>query len=140
MKTIVGAKVVLFRDDGKTLMLRRSNTAPYRPGELDTAGGIVDEGEDFVEAAQREVQEEANLLVESDDIKLVFAESGLRNDTPTTWLFFVAKVKDTGVKVSHEHDSFEWMSLDEALQQMEDDRHKRLLEYIKQHDLMELAA
>lgn len=135
MKTIVGAKVVLFRDDGKTLMLRRSKTAPYRPGELDTAGGMVDEGEDFIEAAVREVWEEAGLELDPTKVKLVFAESGLRNETPTTWLFFVGKVNDTGVRLSEEHEDFEWMDLDQALDQMEDERHKRLLGYIKQHNL-----
>lgn len=135
MKTIVGAKVVLFRDDGKTLMLRRSKTAPYRPGELDTAGGMVDEGEDFIAAAVREVQEEAGLKLDPADAKLVFAESGLRNDTPTTWLFFVAKVTDTGLKLSPEHEAANWMGLDDALEQMEDERHRRLLAYIKLHKL-----
>lgn len=136
MKTIVGAKVVLFRDDNKTLMLRRSKSMPYRPGELDTAGGIVDKGEDFIAAAVREVGEEVGLQLNPASVQLVFAESGLRNETPTTWLFFVAKVEDTGFKLSHEHESGEWMELDEALDAMEDERHKRLLEYIKLHQLI----
>lgn len=135
MKSIVCAKVVLFRDDGKTLMLRRSKSVPYRPGELDTAGGMVDDGEDYIAAAVREVQEEAGLEIKSADIKLVFAESGLRKEVPTTWLFFVTKVKGTGVTLSEEHEAFEWMELDKALEQMEDERHKRLLKYIMLHQL-----
>lgn len=136
MKTLVMAKVVLFREDGKTLILRRSQDMPYRPGELDVAGGKVEDGEDFAAAAIREVQEETGLMIDPAKLHLAFADSGLRNDVPTNWLFFVAMVADGELTISHEHQSAQWMELNEAIAEMEDDRQTRLLEFIRDHQLM----
>lgn len=135
MKALVMAKVVLFRDDGKTLILRRSKDMSYRPNELDVAGGKVEDDEDFKMAAIREVDEETGLTVALSSLRLAFVESGLRNNVPTNWLFFVANVKDIGVKISREHQSAEWVELEQAIVTTEEGHQRRALEFIRDHEL-----
>jgi bis(5'-nucleosidyl)-tetraphosphatase len=136
MKTLILAKVVLYRDDGKILVLRRSAHMRYRPGELDVAGGMVDEGEDYITAAIREVSEETGLTIGLTDLELIFADSGLRVDRPSTWLFFLARTKTTDVKISEEHVSADWMDLDQAITSFEDERQTRVLQFIRDNHLM----
>ena len=61
--TDVVAKVIIFNEDGKVLVLRRGETAPKYPGFWDLPGGHVQEGENVKEGAKREVKEEVGLSV-----------------------------------------------------------------------------
>lgn len=135
MRVLIVAKTVIFRQDSKTLILRRSHESKYRPDELDVAGGLVEDGENYVMAAIREVYEETGLSFKPNELNLVFADSGLRNQAPAVWLFFVAFSNQSQVKISPEHSSFEWMNLEQAIIEMEDGRQKRLLKFIHDNSL-----
>lgn len=53
------AHVVVFHPDGRILLQKRSASKDVQPGKWDTAvGGHLDPGEDFEEAARREMAEE----------------------------------------------------------------------------------
>ena len=56
------ASCIIF-DNDKILIIRRSNTDPWKPGWWDLPGGHVDPGESPIEAAVREALEETNLIV-----------------------------------------------------------------------------
>lgn len=56
------AKVVIFNDDGKVLLLKRKKNQKY-PERWDLPGGHLVQGEEWEEGARREVKEETNLLV-----------------------------------------------------------------------------
>lgn len=56
--------------DGKILMQKRSNSSKRFPGFWAGPGGHVDEGEDVLTAAIREVKEEAGVEISGKDIKL----------------------------------------------------------------------
>ena len=122
MQTHVVAKTAIFNDDGNVLVLRRSVKDPIRPGGADFPGGKVDDGEEFVMGATREIQEEAGLQLHPDDLELVYAYTKFgynvefKTDVNFVWLGFVAKLPaDQQVKLSVEHDSYEWQSIGEAL-------------------------
>ncbi len=77
MSTKVLAKAILQAEDGTILLLKRSETDTRRPLQWDFPGGGVDDSEDFVAAAIREIKEEMGL-----DIKIV-EELGLTSyNTP----------------------------------------------------------
>ncbi len=134
MKTLVLAKVVLWRDDHKILIMKRALDMPYRPGEFDIPGGKIEPGEDLIDGAIREVQEETGIRLEADHLELVFADSGLRLDVPAAWLFFMAKVSDPNVTASSEHTEYDWMELERAITVMEDNRQKRLLQFMRENN------
>ena len=76
-----GANRVLFRaavfvivrdEEDKVLLLKRAGSG-FMDGYYDFPSGHVDEGEGFVDAAVRELAEEAGLMVRAEDLKLVHA-------------------------------------------------------------------
>ncbi|XP_006270015.2 bis(5'-nucleosyl)-tetraphosphatase [asymmetrical] isoform X2 [Alligator mississippiensis] len=80
--------------------------------------GHVDPGEDDLETALRETQEEAGLdsrqitLVEGFKKELQYAVRG----KPKTVIYWLAEIKDhnTEIKLSDEHQDFRWLNLEEA--------------------------
>jgi 8-oxo-dGTP diphosphatase len=137
MKTFVVAKMFVVNEAGELLVLRRSQTDERRPGEWDFPGGWVDEGEDMMAAVKRETLEEAGLTVT--DCKLVFALS--ENVDPRgcgTWLTFLTHVSGRPeVKLSYEHDDYQWMPFADAPPQFKYERQRRMLEYVRDNDLLD---
>ncbi|WP_433466428.1 NUDIX domain-containing protein [Spirillospora sp. CA-128828] len=64
--SFIAPHVLLQRDDGKVLMLRRHNTG-YRDGWLCPPAGRIEPGEDVLAAAIREAREEAGVTLDRDD-------------------------------------------------------------------------
>jgi ADP-ribose pyrophosphatase YjhB (NUDIX family) len=60
----ISTKVIIVREDGKLLALRRSKTCPRRPFSWDLPGGDVEFGEELEASVKREIQEEAGVAVE----------------------------------------------------------------------------
>lgn len=71
--------VVVFHPDGRLLLQKRSADKDIQPGKWDTAvGGHLAPGEDFEQAARREMQEELGI---SGDIALEFLfDAKIRNE------------------------------------------------------------
>ncbi|TDD77693.1 NUDIX domain-containing protein [Actinomadura darangshiensis] len=64
--SFIAPHVLLRRDDGKVLMLRRHNTG-YRDGWLAPPAGRIEPGEDVLSAAIREAREETSVTLHHDD-------------------------------------------------------------------------
>ncbi|MCP9965702.1 NUDIX domain-containing protein [Actinomadura madurae] len=64
--SFIAPHVLLCRDDGKVLMLRRHNTG-YRDGWLCPPAGRIEPGEDVLAAAIREAKEETGVTLRRDD-------------------------------------------------------------------------
>ncbi|KAF6661186.1 NUDIX hydrolase YfcD [Enterobacteriaceae bacterium EKM102V] len=63
--------IVVHDGMGKILVQRRTETKDFMPGKLDaTAGGVVQSGEDMLESARREAEEELGIAA------VPFAEHG----------------------------------------------------------------
>ena len=104
-------KVIILNEDGKILAIRRSNTAPTRPLYWDLPGGILEEGEDKVEAIKREIKEETGLEVES--ISAISEGIWHEGDYSWTTTCYLAKLKKTNVTLSYEHDEYKWVTKEE---------------------------
>lgn len=135
-KTLLVAKVLLVNQDGNILTLRRSETAPRRPLEDDIPGGWVDEGEDFTTAAVRETEEEAGIKLDRSEVGLIYAHSEMRPEGNVCWLFYVGHTQNTAVKLSSEHDRFEWKSLDAAIESINYKLHQDFLIYVRDNNLI----
>lgn len=57
------SNVFIFNEQGQFLIIRRTDTAPWRPNHWDIPGGIVEDGELYEDAAIREAKEEVQLDV-----------------------------------------------------------------------------
>jgi 8-oxo-dGTP pyrophosphatase MutT (NUDIX family) len=143
MLTHVVAKTILFDDVGNLLVLWRATDDVVRPGGFDFPGGKVDNGEDIPAGATRELAEEAGLQLSETDLQLVFATTKAaynieaKTEVNIVWLGFVAKwPKGQTVKLSHEHQRFEWLSIDQALAICDSPSQHAFLEHLQANNLM----
>jgi dATP pyrophosphohydrolase len=131
------SKAIVFNHDDKVLLLKRSATDIRRPGQWDVPGGHVDDGEYLAETAARETHEEAGLTIDSQEIPLVYAMTEMADESHSvTWVFFMARTGLTDVKLSHEHDEYVWVTLEEALGMIEYERQRRALKYVADNNLV----
>jgi 8-oxo-dGTP pyrophosphatase MutT (NUDIX family)/NTP pyrophosphatase (non-canonical NTP hydrolase) len=68
--SFVAPHVLLRRQDGKVMMLRRANTG-YRDGWLSPPAGRIEPGEDVLAAAVREAAEETGVRLRREDARFV---------------------------------------------------------------------
>jgi 8-oxo-dGTP diphosphatase len=96
----------VFNDDGKVLVIRRSQTAHHRAGDWDLPGGVVMGSETAEKAIVREIKEETALNV----TRLELLGRGEREWDGATHQFsyYRAQSKLAEVHLSYEHDAFEW--------------------------------
>jgi len=113
------AGAVLFRkENGKILYL----LLHYQMGHWGFPKGIIEKGETMKEAAKREIKEETGIEeIEFIDgfkewIKYFFRLKGKTIFKIVT--FFLAKTKESKVKLSFEHIGFKWLPYKEALEQL----------------------
>lgn len=122
MKTIIVAKTIIFNEDGRLLRLRRSRDDNRRPGGTDLPGGKVDDGEAIVAGAVREIREESGLSLDPNTLRLSFSycqiayNADVDDQVNVVWLGFIAKLPHgQEVALSHEHQGYDWLDIDAAL-------------------------
>jgi 8-oxo-dGTP diphosphatase len=111
-----------MNDEKKILVIRRSKTDYVKPFAWETPGGAVDEKEDPLDAAVREVQEETGVHIT--DVKpfhtmTVFEEDGDK----VVMIFYTACTADNNVTLSFEHDQYKWVTIDEFEKTVEGPKH-----------------
>lgn len=134
--TRVVVKVVLVTTDGKTLILRRSESDERRPLQWDIAGGAVDKGESHEQAACRETLEETGIVITPESIELGYAKAAMTERGNVCWLFYAAELhSEQSVTLSQEHDDYKWVTFDEALRLITYDRQQDAIRHIITHVL-----
>lgn len=100
----------LIKDaEGKILILKRSIHSRTNPGLWELPGGKVESGEDFDKALIREIKEETGL-----DISLTNAIGVAQQDHPhrhSVHIIMEVKVNSGNLKISDEHENYQWVSL-----------------------------
>jgi 8-oxo-dGTP diphosphatase len=105
------SKCIIHNASGEILVLRRNKDDPRRPLTWDLPGGTVEQGEDPIVAAQREVKEESGQEIEN--LNIIATHS--RNEAGYIINFiFEAASQSNKVTLSFEHDSYKWASLNEV--------------------------
>jgi 8-oxo-dGTP pyrophosphatase MutT (NUDIX family) len=105
---------VIYKD--KLLMHRRSENKKRFPGYLIGPGGHLNEGEDVVVAACREVAEETGIIVPPTSLKLRYVGIHHHSDTHTVWVNwgYIAKpARIRGQLTESEEGTSEWIELEE---------------------------
>lgn len=102
----------------KVLMFKRSETSKKFPGFWIGPGGHVNEDEDPMLAAIREIEEEAGVKVSMEDIKLKAIATHYHINLNETWISFVflaniSKNQKTGAE--NEEGKAKWIPLKELL-------------------------
>lgn len=118
-------KAVIVDDNGDVLLLKRGSTAPTFAGMWDLPGGHTHVGEDKLDGLYREVKEETNILINKSK---TFPIAHKGNQT----FYIVTKWNGVGgVKISFEHDEYEWIDLKTELGDYQcGPNYQKVLEYI----------
>lgn len=109
---------VYVRYQGKVLMHRRSQDKQNFPGFLVPPGGHINEGEDIVQAAAREVREETGIEVPPTIMKLKSVLAHHHLDTQSVWVVwsFLAQPESLATDIVHSDEGQSmWVDFDELL-------------------------
>lgn len=138
MKNKIIAKAVILNDNGEVLLLKRSQTDDSRPGDWDFPGGGIEDGEEITSGIAREIDEEANIVVEPKEVRLLYAATQFYEDSneSVTRLLFLAKTASSQVKLSFEHEEYRWVSPERALELFPHPFYGKGLAYARDHDLL----
>lgn len=119
--------VVIFKKNGEKEFL----LLHYPSGHWDFPKGHIEEGEKEEETARREIEEETGIK----DIKFHSdfrerIEYYYRREKKLFWkevIFFLAETKTRDVKISHEHQNWQWLPYKKALQRLTFENAKKVL-------------
>lgn len=118
MEQRIAAKALIVQD-GRLLVLRESSGGSYadgtNAGKWCVPGGRIDPGEGFVEGLRREAREETGLEIEP--VRPVFVGEWrpvIRDrQLQIIGIFFHCTVVGGEVRLSEEHEAYEWLARDE---------------------------
>ncbi|HUD21165.1 MAG TPA: NUDIX domain-containing protein [Candidatus Saccharimonadales bacterium] len=136
-RVVLVNRCIPLNEEGKILLIRRSNYERTAQGYWEVPGGKLEEGQNLAGALEREVLEETGLLVDTLS-PLVFVHSEEITDGPYRGLPYVVlygtgKVVGGKLKLSEEHDRSAWVTYSEALDyQLKDDVRIALIRLQKQ--------
>lgn len=110
----IAMKALIVNDEGQVLILREATTYDEgtNTGRYHLPGGRLNPGEPYLDGLNREVMEETGLTV-SVERPLYVGEwfpviKGVSNQIVA--VFFVCKATGGEVRLSDEHDNFEWIN------------------------------
>lgn len=134
------AKLAVLDAAGNVLLMRRSKTDTHRPNEWDFPGGGLDQGESPVQAAVRELQEEAGIVVTEDAVSICYAATEFYpdSDTSTTRYLGVVRLAEVcpDIVLSFEHDKAVWVTMEQALRDFPHHFYGKGLAYAREHALL----
>ncbi len=135
------AKTALFNSDGKILVLTRSETDRRRPSGLDFPGGKIEQNEDILAGAAREIEEETGIVISPQEIIVLYAKTSPPDidGVVVTRLFCAAKALEKNITLSFEHSAYKWCTVEEALEQFEPISWAQGLRFALEHKLLTLA-
>lgn len=106
-KERIGVHGFVINKQGEILIIKKSETDPDEPNTWDTPGGGIDENT-VEEGFMREAFEEIGLEVSN--IKLLGAYT---IDDPNLQLLVRAETNNAKITLSHEHNEYRWIKLEE---------------------------
>ena len=111
---LFGVKTIVIndKDKDKILILRRSEKSS-RPHGWDFPGGGVDRSEDPLAATIREIKEETGLDVSQLQLLTAYLDNEGLDENKAIILGYSAHSSSENVKLSWEHESFQWVTSEE---------------------------
>jgi len=107
----IGVDAIIQNDEGKILLLKRSNDRKVYPSMWSLPSGMVEWGEEVREALIRELKEEANLDIEIDKFTGRYYDGVGRHPTKTViCLPHYCKITGGEMKLNEENSGYGWFA------------------------------
>lgn len=110
------AKVLVENEEGKFLVLQKSDNYDWKAGKWELPGGKIDEEleEDQSEAAKREVENESGLKIKSlvDVVRVEVEEFKENKEVVNCWILYSDSFSGK-VQLSEEHQDHRWVNAEE---------------------------
>ncbi|PIP27945.1 MAG: DNA mismatch repair protein MutT [Candidatus Moranbacteria bacterium CG23_combo_of_CG06-09_8_20_14_all_35_22] len=103
----VAVKAIIKNEDGKYLVLYKSEAEEINPNEIDIPGGRIKFGENLEESLKREIEEEIGIKIEI--IKPARTWGFVKDDLHLVGITFLAKYISGKIRLSGEHTKYEWI-------------------------------
>lgn len=118
-KVLLVNRCVVLNKQGKFLLLQRSKNDSYDPMMWEFPGGKLEEGEDVSQALEKEILEEAGIIVNPLE-RIAYVESQLNLKGKYKGYTYVLLIgiglhKHGKVTLSNEHNAYVWVTEKEAL-------------------------
>lgn len=117
-RVVLVNRCIILNEKRKFLLIKRAPNNYYAPNLWEFPGGKLDEGQDLLNALEREVLEETGLLVLPTS-RIAYTESsiipiGKYKDLPYVVIIGIGKKIGGKLKLSDEHIDFKWVTAKEA--------------------------
>ncbi len=111
----VATKGIIFRNDGKVLLITKSDKEDMNPNTIDIPGGRLEFGENLEDSLKREVKEETGLNI--DVIKPSRCWTFMKKDQnfQLVGITFYCRYVGGEEKLSEEHTDFRWILPEDIL-------------------------
>ena len=128
------AKALIRDDQGKILVLYRSETHPYLAHDIDLPGGEIEHDELTEAGLMREISEETGLMVRCQTDDLVSSWPSFFGSTHM--LYELAAPVGNDIVISWEHEAYVWMSSEQfVLAEAQCEFMHRAQEWLRIHEL-----
>lgn len=124
----VAVKAVIVRENDEILLIKRAKDNPSWPEKFDMPGGKLEKDENINSGLEREVKEETGITIQAgpivyafDIIKDYILENGKERRVYGKGFRLLAQYKGGEIKLSKEHESYEWIKIEQAIKKLEDE-------------------
>ena len=110
------AKVLIENEEGKFLVLQKSDSYEWKAGKWELPGGKVEEEleEERLDTAKREVKDESGLTLKNllDVVRVEVGEFDSDKPDVNCWILYSESFSGE-VRLSEEHQNYKWVSSEE---------------------------
>jgi 8-oxo-dGTP diphosphatase len=107
----VCGRALIIDQNGRVLVLKRSDDSSSNPGKWELPGGKPNKGESFEDSFRREVLEETGFTITIQ--QSAGTADQLVSGHHVVHVIMIASIQSGGLAISDEHSSFQWVEMSE---------------------------
>lgn len=108
---------IIFNSNKEILLLKRSDNEDVLPGYWDIPGGTLEDGENPVDGAIREILEESGVKTNKPNLFFYTSNIDSQKNKQFIRMIFIAHTSDTKITLNqNDHEDYKWININDPLQ------------------------